>query len=368
MLHIVIGTRAQLIKMAPVLQELERRGAPFELLFTGQHSVTMHALLAEFEIQARPTVLYSGAEVKSIRQVPQWAFKVLRALRRLRLEAPVKTPGERDIYVVHGDTFSTLAGLYAGRRQKALVAHVESGLRSYDWRNPFPEELVRRITMRYCDIAFAPGEWAASNLAGHGAHVIDTAANTLLDTVRFALKKNRVDISERHGVLFSIHRFETLYSDKRIRLVTDLAMKLADEVPVTFVLHPSTEHRLRERGLLADLEANRGITLLPRMTYIPFISRAACSQLVVTDGGSNQEELSYLGVPTLLMRQATERQEGIGDNVLLGQFDMNRVMAFVDQALGRVRGPSSPLADIHPSRSVVEYLLSAQAEVPVAGE
>ena len=363
-LYVVLGTRAQTIKMAPVLRELEGQAIPFKLLLTGQHSLTIPELLSEFEISTVPQWLYRGAEVSSLRQVVPWVYRTLRSIHNSQSEYR-KEPCRDDVYLVHGDTFSTLLGMYIARKRRARVVHVESGLRSYNWRNPFPEELIRLIAMRHCDVAFAPGKWASGNMGRCRARTIDTEENTLLDSVRFATRDS-ASAGDREwgkgGVLFSIHRFETLYSEERLTLVQRFALRLAEEAKVTFVLHPATRRKLESTGLMRGLVECANVVLRERMTYIPFLSLASGSDLVITDGGSNQEELSYLGVPTILMREATERQEGIGDNVFLGHFDANAMLKFALDAIRNRNMESRILPSAQPSCTIVDEVQSLLCE------
>jgi len=352
-----MGTRAQVIKLAPVIREIEARGIELTILLTGQHRATVGELLHEFGISREPVVLYDGPEVESLGRVVPWFMRAARAGMRAVGSRRAAARHERDVFLVHGDTFSTLLGIWIGRRAGGLVAHVESGLRSFNWLNPFPEELVRRLSMSSCDIAFAPGEWAAGNLARCRGRVIDTHENTLVDAVRFAVERSCDTQQRRADVVVSIHRFETLYSRKRIVFVVDFVLELARDREVTFVLHPSTEHRLKTAGLMSRLRQQDNIWLRPRMTYVPFLGLAGHARLVITDGGSNQEELSYLGVPTILMRERTERREGLGANVLLGKFDLQRMQAFAREILGGTQTGHIDLPKVEPSRIVVDALI-----------
>lgn len=329
----VIGTRAQVIKMAPVLLELERTGTPFCLYLTGQHESTIAELLAEFGIVTIPVHLYRGTEVKRISGVIPWF--IVTAWRLWRSRKSWCTDGATcSIILVHGDTFSTVMGALIGRIAGARVAHVEAGLRSFSLRDPFPEELNRVITTWLCQIGYCPGEWAQENLRGKRIEAVNTHSNTLLDALRIAIgQSDDQECSESPYVVFSIHRFENLYSAHRIDFILGLAKQIAQNTNVLFVLHPATRWRLERLDKLAELEAEPGIRLLPRMTYQPFIRLAASARLIVTDGGSNQEELAYLNIPTLLMRRRTERQEGLGSNVMLARYDQTCVDAFVARAL-----------------------------------
>ncbi|WP_247709520.1 UDP-N-acetylglucosamine 2-epimerase [Guyparkeria sp. SB14A] len=223
-----------------------------------------------------------------------------------------------------------------GRLVGCQIAHVEAGLRSFDWRHPFPEELTRIVVSRLAGIAYCPGAWACGNLKPGRVGVVNTNANTILDALRYAVTKPappRIRMDKSYAVV-SVHRFENLQSNERMGIIIDTIEQLSKRVCVVLVLHPTTRKRLEETGEMERLASVTSIEMKPRMTYVPFMQLVSGARLVITDGGSNQEELSYLGVPTLLMRMATERQEGLGSNVVLSRFDSERIresLAMVDR-------------------------------------
>lgn len=354
----ILGTRAQTIKMAPLLAELERQGLPFRLLLTGQHRETIDELLDEFDIRTSRERLYDGPEIKGMAQAAQWMLRTAWTLWRRRNNwAP--RPRRNTIVLAHGDTFTTLLAASVGWLVRARVAHVEAGLRSYDWRHPFPEELTRLIVTRFAHIAYCPGEWACGNLNPDRQAVVDTGANTILDALRTATAAPpRPEASVNHPyAVVSVHRFENLYSGERMDIILGTIRQLAELIRVILVLHPTTRKRLTELGELDALEQNPAIELRPRMTYIPFMQLISQARLVVSDGGSNQEELSYLGIPTLLMRMATERQEGLGSNVTLSRFDPERISETIRRAVhGEEKTSRSELPASQPAATIVNDL------------
>jgi len=354
----IVGTRAQLIKMAPVMRELEARNHPFQLIMTGQHSVTMKELLQEFGIRTVPRFLYEGPEISGLGAMARWLPMMLARLRRSGKELFGGAPRGRHLVLVHGDTFSTLIGTLAAKSCGSRVAHVESGLRSYNLFNPFPEELTRLACFRMADIAYCPGPWAAGNLNGYDLEVVDTGENTLLDALRHALAETPdmpADLPEDYCVA-SIHRFENLFNRRRLQLIIEMLKRAAREFPVVFVMHPATRRQLERKGLLEALETDPDFRILPRMTYIPFVNLIAEARFVVTDGGSNQEELSYLGIPTLLMREATERQEGLNEGAVLCKYDWQRFEDFLSCASSRSRGHAPLPESLSPSGRIVDHL------------
>lgn len=370
MIVCLVGTRAQLIKMAPVLLALERDGTPYRLVLSGQHAVTMPELLAEFGVRTEPRTLYEGPEITGLVQMALWLPRVLwRALRTRRACLGLDGPGPHAL-VVHGDTFSTLLGALVGRATGSAVVHVESGLTSGKLFDPFPEELTRRVVFRLADLAFCPGAWAAGNLAGRRLEVVDTGENTLLDAVRAALARFDaldVDVPAGDFAVVSLHRFENVFSAERFRFIVTELEAMAARVPLVFVMHPATRRQAEKHGLLGRLESHAAIDCRPRMTYVRFLKLVAHACFVVTDGGSNQEELSYLGVPALLMRRATERQEGLDANVVLSGHDPAVIGAFVERALAAPRAGLPALEGPSPSAQIARMLRERYAGVVAGG-
>lgn len=182
MIYIILGTRAQLVKMAPVIKEIESRKWPLKLIHTGQHKEGLEELKTDFQITAEWQWLYEESqEVKTIAHAFKWLAYLISAIivKPESLLPELRFP-ESNVILVHGDTFSTVLGALLGRRIGVKVAHIESGLRSFNFLNPFPEEINRILTFNLADIAFCPGPWAVNNLKAYKKLVkIDTKCLTL---------------------------------------------------------------------------------------------------------------------------------------------------------------------------------------------
>jgi UDP-N-acetylglucosamine 2-epimerase (non-hydrolysing) len=343
--------------MAPVILELESRGWSPHLILTGQHKETMDRLILDFRIRTPPLSIYVGPEITSIQRVIPW---FLRCLWRLWRDAKRIFPknGEKGVVLVHGDTFSTLLGALVGRFTGQQVAHVESGLRSFNLWHPFPEELTRLAVFRLSHLAFCPDDWARSNLERYPISAVSTDGNTLLDALRIALATEKplpLNLPVTPFGVVSLHRFENIFKRDRLISILDLIEEAADRYPLAFVLHPATRRNLEKFGLLERLSNNKQIHLWPRMGYFEFVGLLKKTMFVITDGGSNQEELSYLGKPTLLMRQATERQEGLGTNVVLGAYERSKMLDFIN-GLASASVSEVSLPDQYPTIRIVDLL------------
>ena len=355
----VIGTRAQLVKVAPVLRAASRYGLPHVVWFTGQHRESIDDLIADFGLESVFVMPDRHSERSSVHALLAWAPRMFMDCCRFIKEQ--RKAGGNPMVVVHGDTLSTLLGAAAARLVKADVVHLESGLSSGSLGDPFPEEALRRLTFLFAQYALCPNRQAAERMRRFSkCTVVDTGENTLLDSVRYALESKRRGSAPPAADYFvaSIHRFQNLYRLARLRSIVDQLAELSEIAPVYFVMHPATERRLRETGLGEQiLDRAPGIRTVPRMPYTEFLGLIAGSRGVISDGGSNQEELSYLGVPTVLYRERTERPDGIGRNVIFKKDIPWSLARFVAEGgMERLRTASALRDDVFPSDLSVRAL------------
>lgn len=326
----MVGTKAQFIKTAPILVELDRRGIAYRLVYTGQHSETFDALEACFGTRPPDDNMVPGLEADTARGLLGWTARFCcAALSRIRRR---DWQGAR-WGLVHGDTASTLLSAMALRLAGVPVAHVEAGLRSPSLFSPFPEEIIRRLVSRIASLHLAPDDRAVANLANRRGRVVNTGGNSLRDCLALAL---RTLAEEAHAtgcggyVLVSLHRSENLAQRARLDRILAIVVETSRTLPVLFVLHPVTRKRLKSTGWWSRLASEPGITLLERTDYIGFTRLMVRARMLMTDGGSNQEEAAMLGLPTLLLRTETERPDGIEDGgVQLSGLDPMKARAFV---------------------------------------
>ena len=331
MIHIVIGTKAQLIKMAPVMRRLQERGIEYNYIATGQHQSTMDDIHANFGIRGPDVRLYSGPDITSIMSMAVFGARIL--WKALRQRATIFRSDRNGIVLAHGDTVSTLLGALMGRLCGVKVGHVESGLRSFNLLAPFPEELTRLAVFRLSQYYFCPGDWAIENLKRYCGVKINTGANTLADALGYALPTDdKVPpglIPENPFAVATLHRFENIRSPESMMRLIDAVLMVAEQHRLLFVLHAPTEIRLRRFGYYDRLAAHPNIDLRPRYDYFDFIRLILRSEFVVSDGGSNQEECHYLGKPLLLLREVTERLEGLDTNAVLSRFEPEAIRKFL---------------------------------------
>ena len=354
-LAIVVGTRPEIIKMAPVVRACQARGVPFVLLHTGQHySFEMDGVFfAELGLPAPDANLEIGPGTQ--------IHQVASALRGLE---PVLAAHRPDVVLVEGDTNSVLAAALAANKAGIALGHVEAGLRSHDRR--MPEEINRILTDHLADHLFAPTEPARATLLGEGIAEsrVTVTGNTVVDELeRQRERACRPEVFARHGVepgrfaLATLHRAENVDDPARLRGILRGLAAVAERMalPVLAALHPRTAARLAERG-----ETAAGLRVLPPLGYLDFLGLHAGARLMLTDSGGLQEEACCLGVPCVTLRDNTERPESVavGANLLAGA-DPERIVAAASEMLGRPRGWPNPFGDGHAGERIVDRLSCA---------
>lgn len=352
--YVIVGTRAQLIKTAPVMKEFQDRGIPYFYIYTGQHKETIDDLRIGFGLK-EPDIDLSikSFEASSLLKFLAWGLKML---------SYVFVPGRifklgKGVVLTHGDTVTCWWGALIGKIGGNKVAHLESGLRSFNIFHPFPEEINRLMTFSLTDYYFCPNEWALNNLKKFRGVKINTQGNTLKDAVKLAMKSNIEKGSEAEKYfVFSMHRFENIYKKKNLSINLDILKMVSSKIKCHFILHPVTRDLLAKFGVLQELEKNQNITFKPRMDFISFINLIAHSEFMITDGGSNQEECSYLGHPCLLLRKRTERIEGLDKNVVVSNYDKKIIEDFVTN-YDKYKSENTNFEN-SPSKIIVDYLMN----------
>ena len=354
MIHVFIGTKAQYIKTAPVMREMDRRQLPYRLIDSGQHGEFASQLRAGLGVREPDVHVGGSKDITTIAGALRWSAALsVKALNKRRLADEV-FGGDRDgICVIHGDTPTTwLSGMLA-HRCGLSVAHVESGLRSESLLHPFPEELIRIAVMRRAEILFAPNDAAVANLARmrtRGA-IIPTGSNTSIEAVAYALGDTKIDANG--PAILTTHRVENLKSRATMERFVALLESVAAERPAVFVMHPPTEAALNSFGLMQRVEQS-GAEVTHLADYQDFLALIASAPFVVSDGGSIQEECALIGVPTLVWRRRTERSDGIGENVVLSAFDATVIETFLAIFEDLRRPPVALTAT--PSAQIVDVL------------
>ena len=362
MIATVFGTTGELIKLFPVLRALEDRGRPALLITTGQQASQIPGFLDDFGLP-QPTSWSGrgrrGTDLERVRDLPRWSGGVARnfARNRRRIMGALAADGRRPLVLVHGDTMTTVLGAAMGRAMGAPVAHLEAGLRSGSWRNPFPEELDRRAASVLASIHYAPGAWAAGNLeaAGVSGEIVDTGANTIRDSLALIRPPSVAgELPERYG-LVSLHRQELLGRANQLRAILELLERVSRGIPLLFIDHPITAAAVADGGM--DGVFGPRFHRVPRMRYSEFMGVLRSAEFLVTDSGGSQEECAAMGIPCLVHRATTERLDGLSDgSVVLSKMELSAVERFVEDPRRHRRAPDEHAGS--PTQRILEHLES----------
>ena len=354
MIHIILGTKAQLIKMAPIMVELQKRKIDYNFIFTGQHKETIKELIETFKLKKPDYILYEGKDITKISQMIIWTIQCL--IHTFRNKKKI-FKNQKGIVLVHGDAFSALLGAIMAKISGLKIGYIEAGLRSFNLFHPFPEEIVRIITSKFADYHFCPGEFAFNNSKKYKGEKINTEINTLYDTLKLVIENQsniQIDIPKEKYCLASIHRFENIFNRKRLLFIVNVLGEISRQIKILFILHKPTKEKLENFNFYQKLKENPNIELRPRYDYFKFIKLLLNAEFIITDGGSNQEESYYLGKPCLLMRRTTERKEGLGKNVVISNYDKEIINDFINNYQRYKLDVSN--FDISPSKIIVDYL------------
>jgi UDP-N-acetylglucosamine 2-epimerase (non-hydrolysing) len=315
---VVIGTRPEAIKLCPVVLALRDLGISTTICATGQHREMVREVFAGFDLQAD----YCLSVLKHGQSLSALTARLISALGKLMEEI------HPSMLIVQGDTTTTLCGAMAAFYARVPVAHVEAGLRSFDVAAPFPEEMNRVLTTRIAAFHFAPTEWAASNLKDEGIppESIVVTGNTGIDAVlrTIAALENGKALAEpfpltrgKKLVLVTAHRRESFGPcfEQICSAVKQIGQR--SDVEVVWPVHPNPHVRRTAHRILSHAE---GVRLIAPLGYLAFVDLMRRAHLLLTDSGGIQEEGSSLGKPVLVLRNNTERMEGVmaGTSKLVG--------------------------------------------------
>jgi UDP-N-acetylglucosamine 2-epimerase (non-hydrolysing) len=359
----VFGTRPEAIKMAPVVHRLEARPDRFESVVCGsaQHRDMLDQVLHVFALTADHDL-----EIMTPGQSP--AGVVARVLDRL---PPLLREVRPDVLLVQGDTMTTFAASFAAYLERIPSCHVEAGLRTGNRYHPFPEEMNRVLTTRLADLHFAPTTAARDRLLAEGvpAHSVFLTGNTVIDallaTVRtdYQFKTPALAALDPRSrvVLVTAHRRES-FGDPLRAICAAIAELVAGfpDIEVVLPVHPNPHVKGTVEAALCDTPRVR---LIQPVDYVEFVHLMARSHLILTDSGGVQEEAPSLGKPVLVLRDTTERPEGVeaGTAVVVGT-DRERIVATAgklldsSEAYQRMATAVSPYGDGRASERIVEAL------------
>lgn len=303
---IVFGTRPEAIKMCPVVIELRKRGIECVVCLTGQHREMLNQVINSFHID----VDYNLDVMSSKQSLQDITIAVMRGMEKIiRNERP-------DIVLVHGDTTTSYAAAVLCFYERIPLGHVEAGLRTYDMLSPFPEEFNRQSVDMISSVLFAPTENARRNLIKEGIKEknIYVTGNTVIDALKTTVKDDYSDENLKWAegsrlILLTAHRRENW--GKPMEGIFLAVKKIVEEYDDVKIIYPVHKNPIVSNMAFKMLSDNDRIRLIEPLDVIAFHNYMSRSYLILTDSGGIQEEAPSLGVPVLVMREHTERPEGI---------------------------------------------------------
>ncbi|WP_028988362.1 non-hydrolyzing UDP-N-acetylglucosamine 2-epimerase [Thermicanus aegyptius] len=312
---VIFGTRPEAIKMAPLVKALEEKKEWFEtyVAVTAQHREMLDQVLEIFKIHPQ----FDLNIMKERQTLTDITIHALKGLEKVIEEV------HPDLVLVHGDTTTTFAGSLAAYYHQVAVGHVEAGLRTYNKYSPYPEEMNRQLTGVMADLHFAPTETAAEALLKEnkpeerifitGNTVIDALKTTVRDDFQFPVLETLGE-GERL-LLMTAHRRENL--GEPMKGIFRAVRRIIEEFPDIHLVYPVHLNPLVQEAAQAYLGNHPRIHLIPPLDAIEFQNLMARSHLILTDSGGVQEEAPALGKPVIVLRDTTERPEGIKAGTLL---------------------------------------------------
>jgi UDP-N-acetylglucosamine 2-epimerase (non-hydrolysing) len=365
----VFGTRPEAIKLAPVVRHFRTRPDDFDvrIAVTAQHRQMLDQVLRIFDIQPHYdlNVMQPGQTLTGL------TSRLLSALE------PVIAEVRPDLVYVQGDTTTTMAGALAAFYAGCRVAHVEAGLRTGDLTQPFPEELNRVVTGRLASIHFAATEGARQNLVAEGvtAETIHVTGNTGIDAVldvRDRLEQGELPAGDwpfldtaKHLIVVTAHRRESFGSGFENICLALRTLAMREDVTIVYPVHRNPNVAGPVQKHLSGLKR---VHLIDPLAYVPFVDLMRRATVILTDSGGIQEEAPSLGKPVVVMREKTERPEGVdAGTVRLAGTDPGRIVAEVERLLddadlrGRMARVHNPYGDGRASRRIAEVSLQFAA-------
>lgn len=362
----IFGTRPEAIKMAPIIKECEKQkeNCEYKVCVTGQHKEMLEQVLSFFSIKTDFDL--------SLMQHDQTLFDITaRALKGIEL---VLTDFLADVVLVQGDTTTAMAGALAGYYKKIKVGHVEAGLRSGNMYSPFPEEINRKIVSTVTHFHFAPTKRAKENLEqeNYTANIYVTG-NTVIDALLWGVQQVRTSEviatsfpfldNEKKLILVTAHRRESF--GREFENICNALLTIAKNNPGFEIVYPVHLNPNVQSIVHKSLSGHPNIHLIEPVGYPELIWLMDKSYLVLTDSGGIQEEAPTLGKPVLVMRNVTERQEGVdsGTALLAGTDEkkiVNETQKLIDdeEAYEKMARAVNPYGDGTASSQILSILLN----------
>ncbi|MDF2937329.1 MAG: hypothetical protein K0Q90_2702 [Paenibacillaceae bacterium] len=356
----IFGTRPEAIKMVPLVLELKKHNAEIDsvVCVTAQHRQMLDMVLNQFDIKPD----YDLDIMKERQTLSGLSVRVIQELE------PILAEAKPDLILVHGDTSTTFLASYAALLQQIKVGHVEAGLRTWNKLSPFPEEMNRQLTGVIADMHFAPTSWSADNLRKENKpeSSIYITGNSITDVMQYLVRPDYTHplldwAKGKRLIMMTAHRREAIGEPHRriFRAVKRIADEFED-VAIVYPVHLNPDVQRPAQEILGD---HPRIKLTAPMDVMDMYNFFPHTHLILTDSGGIQEEAPAFGVPALVLRDTTERPEGIGAGVLelVGTdeesvYSRARALLTDEELYRRMSQASNPYGDGKVSARIVQAI------------
>lgn len=348
---LMVGTRPEIIKMAPIIFELKKRKIQFEIIHSGQHySYNLDKVFFDQLNIPKPKFKLEVGSGTSSNQTSQIIKKTEKILRKI----------QPDIVLVQGDTNTVLGGAIASKQLGFKVGHVEAGLRSFD--EHMPEEINRVLADHCSHFLFAPTKISQNNLLNENIDKkkIFVTGNTIVDSVIKNVKKTNMDILNKFKLepkeyfLISIHRQENVDDQKRFKNIIQGLKKLHKKynIPIIYPIHPRSKKMAKKFKISFE-----GINIINPVDYFSFLALEKNAKLVLTDSGGVQEECCIVKTPCVTLRNNTERPETIEvkSNIIAGTLPKN-ILKCTEIMLKTKQLQKNPFGNGNAAKNIVDIM------------
>lgn len=357
----IFGVRPEAIKMAPLVLELERHPDQIESLVcvTGQHRQMLDQVLEVFNIKPK----YDLNVMKEGQSLNETTLRVIEGLD------PVLREARPDLVLVHGDTQTTFLASYAAFLQQIRIGHVEAGLRTWNKLSPYPEEMNRQLTGVLADLHFSPTSWSADNLRRENKSEasIYITGNTATDVFQYTVRDDFTHpvlewSKGRRLILMTAHRRESLGEPHRN--IFRAVRRIADEFEDTAIVYPVHLNPAVREPANEILGGHERIKLIDPIDVVELHNFLPHTHLILTDSGGIQEEAPSFGIPVLVLRDTTERPEGVeaGTLELVGTdeaavYERARTLLTDKSVYDKMSKAANPYGDGQASQRIVQSIL-----------
>lgn len=342
-LYFFIGTKAQAIKCLPLINNALRRSENVIIVDSGQHVQIVNSILSEVNSNVEKLSLFKNS--KNISNFKDLFFWFINFLYKHLMKRTIYQNG---ICIVHGDTLSTLLGLLWAKRNNLIVLHLESGLTSRNIFLPFPEEFIRRVVSRFSDVLICfdknSFDYLIKRFKKSEKKIKQVSENTIIET----LDEEVIKVKQRL-ITVTLHRTENLVNQKKLENFVDLLLQLSKKYTINWYLHEPTKFYL-DKFKIKDLDR---LNLSKLLDHKNFIKELKKSEIVITDGGSIQEECYLLGKKTLIWRNLTERGYALDNNMFISHYDIDNSLSFINS---NVTSTYNKNLNLKPSEEILYYL------------